>query len=195
MKSFPLPSSEQQPALSFTDFEEQYWNFSNQNEEMFLDQTLLITENPEFMINDSYFGDSHHLPLMGDNSCSVQNQKQPNQSVNQKKRHAFTPEEDNIILQNSYNDNHIDLEAIQEKLPDRERNSIKQHWKTLISRKSKKIWTQKDDEIIISLHEQYGNQWTLISKSFNQRTHNDVKNRYQKLIKEQKMNTQQNLKA
>ena len=46
-------------------------------------------------------------------------------------------------------------------------------------------WTEEDDNLIKQLFEKYGNKWNKISKFFNGRTGNAIRNRYQVILRKE----------
>lgn len=60
------------------------------------------------------------------------------------------------------------------------RERFKNHLDPAVHRSA---WTQEEDQRLITLHAQFGNQWTLISSYFEGRTDNCIKNRWNSTLK------------
>lgn len=60
------------------------------------------------------------------------------------------------------------------------RERYKNHLDTNVKRTQ---WTQEEDDLLVELHEKYGNKWTKISSFFDGRTDNCIKNRWNSTVK------------
>lgn len=68
------------------------------------------------------------------------------------------------------------------RIPGRNPKQCRERWYYHLDHGVKKgVWTEEEDEIILSKQEQYGNQWSQFARLLHGRTDNDIKNRYHSL--------------
>ena len=68
------------------------------------------------------------------------------------------------------------------RIPGRNPKQCRERWYYHLDHGVKKgVWTEEEDEIILSKQEQYGNQWSQFARFLQGRTDNDIKNRYHSL--------------
>jgi hypothetical protein len=92
---------------------------------------------------------------------------------------SWTREEDEVILQFVEQNGHKDWARLASLLPRRTgkqcRERFRNHLDPILMHRP---WTAAEDDQLVELHAQYGNQWTRISTFFEGRTDNCVKNRW-----------------
>ena len=73
---------------------------------------------------------------------------------------------------------------VAQSFPDRTGKHCRERWYNHLNPDIKKgNWTTADDEIIMTMHEELGNQWAKITKCLPGRTDNGVKNRYNAIVR------------
>jgi hypothetical protein len=97
---------------------------------------------------------------------------------------SWTNDEDQVIL-NFVGDNGVkDWAKLATRLPGRTGKQCRERFKNhLDPNVMHSAWTAVEDDQLVELHSQYGNQWTLISAFFDGRTDNCVKNRWNSTLK------------
>ena len=69
-------------------------------------------------------------------------------------------------------------------LPGRIGKQCRERWVNHLSPDVNKArWTEEEDQLLITLHEQLGNQWTKIAMHFDRRSDNCIKNRWNSTLK------------
>jgi nuclear transport factor 2 (NTF2) superfamily protein len=97
---------------------------------------------------------------------------------------AWTSEEDQIILNFVENNGVKDWAKLAGLLPGRTGKQCRERFKNHLDPVVQRIpWTPEDDQQLIDLHAQFGNQWTHISSFFEGRTDNCIKNRWNSTLK------------
>jgi hypothetical protein len=97
---------------------------------------------------------------------------------------AWTGEEDQVILQYVENNGTKDWAKLATFLPGRTGKQCRERFKNHLDPTVQHIpWSSEDDQRLIDLHTQYGNQWTQIASFFEGRTDNSIKNRWNSTLK------------
>lgn len=90
----------------------------------------------------------------------------------------WTPEEDKVITDwvAKYGLKWVDLAK---EMPGRTRKNCRGRWHNCLDPNiNRGPWTQEEDELLLKLHEQYGNKWALMAKSFKGRTGEQLQARW-----------------
>ncbi|EAY16797.1 Myb-like DNA-binding domain containing protein [Trichomonas vaginalis G3] len=97
-------------------------------------------------------------------------------------RKRFTEAEDNLLRTLRANDK-MTWDEIASYLPGRTGRQCKDRYNNYLNQQIVlKNWTTEEDFIIIQKYQQYGPRWTTIAKFLNNRSGNNVKNRWYKSI-------------
>lgn len=102
------------------------------------------------------------------------------------KRHMFTPEEDQLIIElhEKHGDNSWDLIKIALGLKDV--RSARERFRTYLN-KNNSPFTEEEDHIILDKYSIYGSKWTIISGYLKNRSDIQVRNRYRQLTTSKKL--------
>lgn len=123
---------------------------------------------------------------LGNMAVSVSQQK----STAGYTKRVWTPDEDAILINKINTLGSANWNIIASFIPGRTGKQCRERWYNhLIDGGLRKgDWTTEEDKIIISSHNKAGNHWSFISKLLNNRSSNDVKNRFYTLQKLGKRN-------
>jgi hypothetical protein len=103
-----------------------------------------------------------------------------------KERRNFTEHEDNLLIEAVALYGEKDWVAVSEKVPGRAPRQCKERWRHYLAPAANlKAWTQQDDALLMSLHTQFGEKWSILSSHFPGRSPNTLKNHYFTIIKKQ----------
>ena len=95
------------------------------------------------------------------------------------KKGSWTPEEDQIIKEHVKENGPTKWSEVATMLPGRTTKQCRRRWIERLDPNIKKgHWTEEEDELLLKLHNEYGNQWAKMSPYFNGRTDNSIKNRW-----------------
>jgi hypothetical protein len=104
---------------------------------------------------------------------------------------SWTRDEDQVILQFVEQNGYKDWAKLAGLLPGRTgkqcRERFKHHLDPVLEHRA---WTADEDERLVELHAQYGNQWTRISTFFEGRTDNCIKNRWNSTLQKRLLRIQ-----
>lgn len=108
------------------------------------------------------------------------NQNQGNAAPTNKntRKHKFTPEEDEtlkrLVQQYGY-----DWKVIAAILKNRNARQCRDRWKNYLRPEvNLRQWSPEEDALLIQKYQEYGRQWSIIAKSFPDRTDIHIKNRW-----------------
>ena len=94
------------------------------------------------------------------------------------KRKFWKKSEDILLRKNVLNKDKIDWKRISKKL-NRTSRQCRDRWNYIVNPNiNKKPWTKDENLKLINLQIIYGNKWSFISKFFNNRTDNYIKNKW-----------------
>ena len=97
---------------------------------------------------------------------------------------SWTREEDEVVLKYVAEHGDKDWAKLALLLNGRTGKQCRERFKNhLDPNVHRSAWTPEEDQLLIDLHAQYGNQWTLISSHFEGRTDNCIKNRWNSTLK------------
>lgn len=97
---------------------------------------------------------------------------------------SWTREEDEIIVEFVKNNGPKNWVKLAESLPGRIGKQCRERWTNHLSPEvARSSWTEEEDQRLIELHNQFGNQWTVIASYMEGRTDNNVKNRWNSSLK------------
>lgn len=107
---------------------------------------------------------------------------------------SWTEDEDRIIMNFVKTQGDRDWARLAELLPGRIGKQCRERWKNHLNPNViKNPWTEDEDNLLVRLHQQFGNSWTKITQFFPGRTDNCVKNRWNSTIKRRLERAQQGL--
>ena len=113
---------------------------------------------------------------------SISKKKELNEQhpgAKRKKTQHFTPEEDAKIISILSQYPGISWVQVAKLIPERSAAQIGFRFINFLDpRLNKGPWTTEEDETLITLHQKYGNKWAVISKHLDNRSPNDIKNRW-----------------
>ena len=101
-----------------------------------------------------------------------------------KMKMKWKPHEDKILTEiiSWHGAGHWDSIAIH--LPGRSGKQCRERWITFLSPDVKRDeWTKEEDDILVKMQHQYGNQWALIAKFLPGRSSISIKNRFKSLLR------------
>lgn len=97
---------------------------------------------------------------------------------------SWTREEDEIIVDFVTKNGPKNWVKLAECLPGRIGKQCRERWTNHLSPSvARSSWTEEEDNLLIELHNKYGNQWTTIASFMKGRTDNNVKNRWNSSLK------------
>lgn len=97
---------------------------------------------------------------------------------------SWTREEDQTIIDFVKEHGDKDWAKLAILLPGRIGKQCRERWKNHLDPRIQKVgWSEEEDQLLIKLHQLYGNSWTRIASFFVGRTDNCVKNRWNSTIK------------
>ena len=108
-----------------------------------------------------------------------------NEPVLKKKySHTWTQKDDDLLEEAVRIHGACHWRLIAEMVPGRTRKQCRERYcNHLDPRINKKSWSPEEDELLLRLHNQLGNKWSLIKTYLPGRTANSIKNRYTSKIK------------
>ena len=104
-----------------------------------------------------------------------------------KMKMKWKPQEDQVLAEivGWHGPGHWDSIAVH--LPGRTGKQCRERWITFLSPDVKRDqWSKEEDEILISMQSQYGNQWALMTKFLPGRSSISIKNRFKSLMRHSK---------
>ncbi|KAK8896084.1 hypothetical protein M9Y10_013975 [Tritrichomonas musculus] len=115
-------------------------------------------------------------------------QKSAKNTANEKhplfSRKPFTPEEDAQLVELVSSQQFPNWKTIASVIKGRTARQCRERWSEYLNPSIKfEPWTTSEDTLLVQMVQLYGNKWTFISKMFNGRTGNDVKNRWYSHLK------------
>ncbi|EAX98717.1 Myb-like DNA-binding domain containing protein [Trichomonas vaginalis G3] len=103
-----------------------------------------------------------------------------------KVRKLFSPQEDAMLMNIMFNEPFQTWIAVAEKLPGRTARQCRDRWVNYLAPSNKNgPWSSEEDELLAKKYLEHGPQWTTISKFFDGRSENNVKNRWYTYVKHQ----------
>lgn len=103
-----------------------------------------------------------------------------------KVRKLFSPQEDAMLMNIMFNEPFQTWIAVAEKLPGRTARQCRDRWVNYLAPSNKNgPWSAEEDELLAQKYLEHGPQWTTISKFFDGRSENNVKNRWYTYVKHQ----------
>ena len=114
-----------------------------------------------------------------------------NEPVLKKKySHTWTQKDDDLLEHAVKIHGACHWRLIAEMVPGRTRKQCRERYCNHLDPKiNKKSWSPEEDKILLQLHSQFGNRWSLIKTYLPGRTANSIKNRYTSRIKKTTINT------
>lgn len=133
--------------------------------------------NPDIQCIMDNMQQDQQQPVIGFTSQYLQMAQ--NQSVGKTSRkQKFSPEEDEE-LRGYYNQYGADWKMIAALMKNRTARQCRDRWKNYLSPNvSTRPWTAEEDALLFEKFKEYGRQWSIIAKFFNQRTDIHIKNRW-----------------
>ncbi|KAH0787090.1 Myb-like DNA-binding domain containing protein [Histomonas meleagridis] len=96
----------------------------------------------------------------------------------------WTRQEDEIIIEFVKEHGKKNWTKLAEKLPGRIGKQCRERWRNHLDPDvNHEPWTEEEDEILIKMHDQLGNQWVKIAEQLHGRSDNAVKNRWNSTLK------------
>lgn len=113
------------------------------------------------------------------------NQNETQEPVLKKKySHTWTQKDDDLLEEAVRIHGACHWRLIAEMVPGRTRKQCRERYCNHLDPKiNKKSWSPEEDELLLRLHNQLGNKWSLIKTYLPGRTANSIKNRYTSKIK------------
>ncbi|OHT15860.1 myb-related protein 3R-1-like protein [Tritrichomonas foetus] len=137
--------------------------------------------------NGIMFGDSNHWNTSSSQKIKAMKQSLkkdiPNEEKDTKEPHyrkvMWNDEEDNrlrLMVSKFGNDN---WNRVSKLMPGRNAKQCRERWAGILSPELRReAWTSQEDELLIKLHEQYGNKWALLSTFLPGRSRIGLRNRW-----------------
>ena len=101
-----------------------------------------------------------------------------------KQRKLFSPQEDAMLSNIMFTQTFQTWFAVAEKMPGRTARQCRDRWVNYLSPSNKNgPWTPEEDQLLNEKYMEFGPQWTSISKFFDGRSENNVKNRWYTYMK------------
>lgn len=95
------------------------------------------------------------------------------------KRRTWTVDEDKVLTDLCTENKNINWTLISKNLKDRTPKQCRERWLNQLDPNIHNTsWTTDDDKLLVELHEEFGNRWSLISSRFPGRSENAIKNRW-----------------
>jgi hypothetical protein len=95
------------------------------------------------------------------------------------KRRLFTPEEDALLCRVMLEQQFVGWNAVAARIPGRTARQCRDRWANYVCPENKNApWTDLEDDLLIAKFRELGPRWTSISKFFDGRSENNVKNRW-----------------
>ncbi|KAK8899543.1 hypothetical protein M9Y10_001859 [Tritrichomonas musculus] len=97
---------------------------------------------------------------------------------------SWTREEDEMIINFVAQNGTKNWTKLASQLPGRIGKQCRERWRNHLDPDvNRQPWTPEEDQILIDMHEQYGNQWVKIAEMLQGRSDNSVKNRWNSTLK------------
>jgi hypothetical protein len=94
-------------------------------------------------------------------------------------RHPFQPEEDALLIQILSETGFVNWESVAEQFTGRTARQCRERWFNYLCPAVRTgPWTAEEDDLLLANLQRFGRAWSLISRSFNGRSENDIKNRW-----------------
>jgi hypothetical protein len=108
-------------------------------------------------------------------------------SQTRKYRSIFTPKEDQMLETAIDQLGTNDWETIAQRIPGRSARQCRERWLTYLSPEVNRTpWTAKEDALLFDVLQTHGPKWGAIVKFFCNRTQNNIKNRWNTVVKKAK---------
>lgn len=102
-------------------------------------------------------------------------------------RIRFSSEEDEQLKKLIKEYGTSEWELISQMMPGRNVRQVKERWLNYLKPDvNKNPWTKEEEELLIKLHDKYGNKWKQISLHFHNRTEINIKSKFQKMLRHNK---------
>ena len=126
----------------------------------------------------SRFGVDIQVPQQQIQQQQVQGLPDPQTGKTPKKR-AFTPEEDSMILMLLSQSKEMSWKEISQYIPGKTTRQSRERYQTYLAPGiNQSPWTQEEDSLLLKKYNEIGPKWAEISKFFNGRSANALKNRF-----------------